>query len=112
MAQRKKLPDVMGELLSGNSRSTTQENTSKPVSQQTGMPAEQQDSEKVKATYYLSQQTLDGLEAAKLQLRRLARKDKRSISSSAIVDAALQLAFADLEAGGAKSTLSSKLVKQ
>jgi hypothetical protein len=40
----------MGELLSGNTRSTTQENASKPVSQQTGIPVELQDNEKIKAT--------------------------------------------------------------
>ena len=74
------------------------------------MPVNQQDDEKVKATYYLSQTTLDALEETKLQLRRIAGKDKRQISSSAIVEAALRIAFEDFEAEKTASKLASILV--
>ena len=120
MAPRKKLPDVMGELLGGNTRAAAQakatkpadQNTGIPVNPQTDIPVDQKGDEKVKATYYLSSQTVDTLEEAKLRLRRLMRTDKRSISSSSIVDAALQIAFADLEAAGVKSRLADILAKQ
>jgi hypothetical protein len=112
MAPRKKTPDVMGELLVGHARAAPQPQAIPPVKQQTSLPVDQQDGEKVKATYYLSPHTLDALEAAKLQLRRLARRKKRAISSSAIVDAALKMALADLEAGGADSALASMLTNQ
>ena len=112
MATRKKMPDVMAELLNGNAGIPASQQADKPVSRFTSTPASQQGEEKAKVTYYLDQQTVDALEEAKLQLRRLSPKEKRQISSSAIVDAALQIVFAELELEGAKSQLASKLVSQ
>lgn len=117
----KDFPDVMGELLSGSSGSDksqqagipANQDTSKPASQDTGEPVSQPETPKVKATYYLSSETVDALEAAKLALRRLAPAgNKRQISTSAIVDVAIQLAMNELEAQGSQSQLASKLVNQ
>jgi len=112
MARRKKIPNVMAELLAGGAGIPANQQAGKPVNRYDSMPVDQQPEEKVKATYYLGQQTVDALEEAKFKLRRLFPKDKRQISSSAIVDAALQIVFAELETEGAKSQLASILVSQ
>lgn len=109
MAQRKKMPDVMGELLAGT---PANQYTSKPVNQHASMPVSQPGDEKVKVTYYLSPQTLDALEEAKLKLRRLIPKAKRQISTSAIVDVAIQIVLSELDSEGEKSQLASLLVNQ
>ena len=53
--------------------------------------------EKAKATFYLDTEVLETLEEGWLQLRRLAAPGRRkAISKSAIVEAALRLALAEL----------------
>ena len=87
---------------------------SKPVSQRTRKPkAPPPSDEKIKATFYLSLETLDALEAGQLQLRRLAGHEKRGkVSKSSIVDLSLWAALEELQAKGEKSQLASMMVKQ
>jgi hypothetical protein len=112
MSARKKMPDVMGQLLAGPLGSPVSQQTGIPAKQQNSMPVTQPGDEKVKATYYLSPRTVDALDEAKLKLRRLLPKSKRQISTSAIVDAAIQLIITDLDVEGEKSQLASLLVNQ
>jgi hypothetical protein len=66
---------------------------------------------KRKATYYLSEETLSGLEEAWFGLRQLADEgEKRSVSKSAIVEAALEDAIDDLKSDGADSAIARKLL--
>jgi len=122
MADREKLPDIMGGLLGGKAKQAEapeapDEPTSKPAKQPARKPARQKASkapappeaeEKAKATFYLSQETIDLLEDGWLQLRRLAT-DRASVSKSAIVEASLEIALEDLAKHGAQSHLASKL---
>ena len=141
MSDRRQTPDIMGDLLGEEEKPSPkaeEQDTSIPASQQAGKTAKQQEgkpvkrqarkparqpdskpteqeipeAEKIKATYYLSPETIDSLNQAWLQLRRLAKaEDKAQISKSLIVDRALLLAIEELEAKGAKSKLASKTVK-
>jgi len=66
---------------------------------------------KRKATYYLSEETLSGLEEAWFGLRQLADDgEKRSVSKSAIVEAALEEAIDDLKSDGTDSAIARKLL--
>jgi hypothetical protein len=140
MAEKNRTPDILGTVLSAPTpaavealaqpaaapkRKTTRQqdgkmirdNAGKTVRQQEVMPASSQvessqaDAEKVKATFYLAPEAVEGLEDAWLQLRRQARgtSRKRAISKSEIVEIALQILLEDLEAHGEASRISSKL---
>lgn len=66
---------------------------------------------KVKVTFYLSEDAVDLLEEAQRKLRRLARgsgktHSKAATSKSALLEEALKLACADLEASGTQSQLA------
>ncbi len=112
MADRKKLPDVMGDLLEGKAkqpqpaRAEEHQPARKPAKQKAPPPPEAE--EKVKATFYLSQEAVDALEDAWLQLRRLS-SDRSSVSKSAIVEAALEIALEELAKQGAESALASRM---
>jgi hypothetical protein len=106
------MPDVMGKLLAGPLGTPANQQAGIPVKRQNSILVRQPGDEKVKATYYLSPQTVDALDDAKLKLRRLLPKSKRQISTSAIVDAAIQLIITDLDMEGEKSRLASLLVNQ
>lgn len=89
-------------------------------SQKTLMPdqeegaSEENESElaaKVKVTFYLSEESVDLLEEAQRQLRRLGRgagktQSKAATSKSALLEQALKLACADLDAQGLESPLA------
>ena len=130
--RRKETPDILGDLLGSkpagqDTSKTERQDTSKTVTQHTGKPIKKKrsrkvarkppeppktsaDEERVKATYYLSQTALEGLDEAWLKLRRMARS--RKISKSLIVETATLLAVEELETKGKKSQLASKLVNQ
>lgn len=123
MADREQLPDIMSGLLGGKAK---QAEAPEPAAQPASKPAKQPASrtvrqkaskapppppdseEKSKATFYLSQETVDLLEDGWLRLRRLAT-DRASVSKSAIVEAALEIALEDLAKYGEQSKLASKL---
>lgn len=120
MADREKLPDIMAGLLGGKAQETEQpapQPASKPAKRPASRTARQQASkappppdaeEKIKATFYLSQELIDALEDGWLQLRRMAR-DRSSVSKSAIVEASLEIALEDLARHKEQSHLASKL---
>ena len=115
-----------------------EEDTIKPESQPTGIPAEptvqdvkkpvrrkrstkpepapvqeEPSGEKVKATYYISVEAVEALEEGWIQLRRLTPKDKRSqTSKSLIVELAVQMALEELESKGDKSKLAKRISKE
>lgn len=139
MAKRKQTPDVLAALLEGKEQQpeeapeeapeTTSEQpqepttpaeqqASKTVSQPTSKPARRRakkrtpppSGDKIKATYYLSPETLDSLDEARLRLRKMAGRAKRGqVSSSLIVEMALQMALEELEDKGEESQLASML---
>lgn len=132
MADKDRTPeDLLGSLLSG--KKPVSQDTGIPVSQQAVIPASQQASkparkkavtkpaqapakkaeqapgDKVKATFYLSEDTVEALEAGWLQLRKLVSKDQRSqVSKSLIVQLALQIALEELKSKKAQSQLAKK----
>jgi len=113
MADREQLPDIMSGLLGGKAKQAeAPEPTSKPARQTARKPVKPppppDSEEKIKATFYLSQETVDLLEDGWLKLRRLAT-DRASVSKSAIVEAALEITLEDLAKYGEQSELASKL---
>ncbi len=75
--------------------------------------------EKTKATYYLSEETLQALEEALPKLKRLAgglrhKEKRRLVTKSLIVEAALQIVLAELAEGeeaGTHSPLAKKIME-
>jgi L-alanine-DL-glutamate epimerase-like enolase superfamily enzyme len=64
----------------------------------------------VKATFYLSQETIDGLEDAWLHLRRASESNHRgAITKSLLVRLAIELALEDMKGKGASSQLMRRL---
>lgn len=121
MAERKELPDIMGGLLGGKPKPARAEEpqptpgaapepASKPVRQRAKpkAPPPPEAEEKIKATFYLSQEAVDALEDGWLQLRRLA-SDRSAVSKSAIVEAALEIALEELAKQGAESALARRM---
>lgn len=143
MADRKKTPDILEDLLGGAEPEPTkkpvdqpastpvrhkagtpaQKPTSEPVIQaKTGRPkrekkpappVEAPPGEKVKATFYLSAEVVEALEAGWIQLRRLTPKDRRGqVSKSMIVELAVQEALEDLDSKKERSNLARKAWKE
>ena len=120
MAERKTTPNIMGELLGGEP--VPVETHDKPTSQQSSATSRQRNitpvrqhtsnSKPVKATYYFSPETIEAIDEAWMQLRRLAGTDRSSVSKSLIVETAIQMALKELEHKGGKSQLASMTVTQ
>lgn len=127
MADRTRTPDILGNVLSAPESTSADVEAPPPVKkaakrktvkQQDGKTVNSQDNlsqtdvEKIKATFYLAPEAVEGLEDAWLQLRRQARgvSRKRAISKSEIVEIALQMMLEDLDAHGKSSQISSKLL--
>ena len=141
MADKDRTPeDLLGSLLSGKKPAQSPESqpavipegqlTGIPVSQPTSKPvrkkkepvsrpapapakkAEEAPGDKVKATFYLSTETVEDLETGWIQLRRLAPKETRGqVSKSLIVELALQIALEELKSKKDKSLLAKKASK-
>lgn len=119
MNKRKETPDILGDLLGGQPTELPQEpakkQDSKPAMASDGQQAEEPESEqaeKIKATYYLTLETLDRLEDGWLTLRRLADREQRtSISKSQIIETALQIALEGLEQQGPQSELAGRILE-
>lgn len=119
MDKRKETPDILGDLLGGESPRPSQEpakkQDSKPAMAGDGQRAEEPESEqgeKIKATYYLTLETLDRLEDGWLTLRRMADREQRtSISKSQIIETALQIALDGLEQQGPESELAGRILE-
>ena len=118
MAERKTTPNIMGELLGGKPALVEQQD--KPKQQQASASlrhhavttASRQDSSSkpIKATYYFSPDTIEAIDDAWMQLRRLAGPERSSVSKSLIVETAIQIALKELERKGGKSRLTSMTV--
>lgn len=90
--------------------------TSKPASQKAGRPVSApakkpqeapEEPEKLKATYYISIEAIDALEASWMQLRKMASTDARSsISKSLIVETALRIVLDELKTKGSSSQIA------
>ena len=83
--------------------------TRKPERQKngnSGKPEKGIASSKVKVTYEFSEDTVDGLEGARIKLRKILG---RRASRYEIVEAALQIAIEELDDQGAESPLALKL---
>jgi len=114
---RKQTPDILGDLLGGRPEQTPPESQqdAKPGRQQASNKASQKasklDQDKTKATFYISQETLDSLEEGWLKLRKLAKPEARAqVSKSGIVETALDILLHDLEANGPDSQLARMMV--
>ncbi len=101
MQKRKETPDILSNLMSKES-----DGDSKPAKQQNSTPV---NIDKTKATFYLSQPTIDALEDAWFQLRKKATA-KGDVSKSLIVETALKLAIEDLNEHGTSSQLAGILL--
>ena len=130
MADRKKTPDIMVDLLGGS----PPQPTIKPEYHNTGIPADQPTikperkrpapqvktapeekppaqatREKVKATFYISADIVDRLEDGWSELRKISPKEARGeISKSFIVETALLEALDGLARSGRTSLLAKK----
>jgi hypothetical protein len=134
MADRKQTPDILGSLLGGSEEPAiipADHNAGIPAFQHTikpvGKPAikkakkkapvkkpepAQEETPKVKATFYISSRTVDLLEEGWTQLRKITPKEARGeVSKSLIVETALQELLADLKANGKESLLAKKAEK-
>lgn len=141
MAERKKTPDILADLLGTDAPSLpieNNQNASKTVKRQTSKTLNQQSvktansiepletdnseptednpaSNKVKMTFYLSEESAELLEDAQRALRRLVRNGngadvgKAATSKSALLEGALKLACEDLEKKGDQSQLARLL---
>lgn len=97
------IPDEEG------SRNVVSPETRKPENQEKGKPGRQEEgavTSKVKVTYEFSEDTVDGLEEARIKLRKILG---RRASRYEIVEAALQIAIEELDNRGSESQLALKL---
>jgi len=103
MQKRKKTPDILSNLMDSKNQ-----DDGKPANQNTSKP---ESAEKIKATYYISQSTVDALEGAWFQLRKEASPEIRTeITKSTIVDVAIRIALDELDKHGKDSHLASKML--
>lgn len=135
MSNRRKTPGLMNDLLSGKKSppakeepETARQNTSLPAKQQPSVasskpqktPSETpslslstsiKEEDKVKVTFYVTEDIQYDLDVAQLKLRRLAPKHigKQQLSKSALVEAALRITIDNLEANGENSVLAQYL---
>ena len=127
--KREETPDILGDVLDpdetdGSSSTENTDDTDKnqqgreeapDSSGQEGGAEELNSSEEVpkrKATYYLREDTLSKLEELWFQLRQQADEgEKRSVSKSAIVDAALQDAIDEFNTDGGGDPITRQLLE-
>lgn len=126
--KREETPDILGDVLgsdntSGSSTRTTEapddsgeeqgkEKMSDPAEEEGGTDRSNGSNEvpKRKATYYLREDTLSELEEVWFRLRQRADEgEKRRVSKSAVVEAALVEAIDDFNDGG-DSTIAQRLL--
>jgi hypothetical protein len=104
MANRKQTPDILAEVLDKKAKPKA----SRPVKHKNIKPERQhtiKSDNKVKATYYISQETIADLEDTQYQLRKMAGENRSRVSKSFIVEMAVQMALEEVETKGTKSSL-------
>jgi len=92
-------------------------NAGKPAHQKASAeafePTADEDSDKVKVTFYIASDAVQSLEDAWLSLRKLTKqRTRRSTSKSKIVEAAIRMAAQDVADKGEQSRFVDALVKQ
>jgi len=114
MVDRKKTPDLLGAVI--DRKETTvkkaKQKARKPVKQNTIKTAYHntiKSTEKVKATYYISQDAIDALEDVQYQLRKLAGDRRSRVSKSLIVEVGVKMALEDVEKKGEGSRFLKEL---
>lgn len=106
-ANRKKTPDILGDVLGKNKTSKpAQQNTIKTVNHNTI-----KSDNKVKATYYLSQHSIDALEDAQYHLRKLAGENRSRVSKSRIVEMGIRMVLDDVESKGNKGRILKEVLR-
>lgn len=76
----------------------------------TRTPSRASDESTIKATFYLTQEAIDGLEEAWLRLRRASDSAQRgAITKSLIVRLALEMALEEMTAKGTSSQLLKRI---
>lgn len=90
-------------------KSTPNKPVDKPAAKSKAATQERSPELSIRCTHYLSRDTASRLPIAQGQLLMLTALQKRDVSNSNIVEAALRLAFADLEKNGTKSQLLTLL---
>ena len=124
--KREETPDILGDVLDPDETGGgSTENTGDTDKQQGGEEARDssgkeggadrsdntEDSPKRKATYYLHEDTLSKLEEVWFQLRQRADEgEKRSVSKSAIVEAAIETAIDELESDEGGDAILQRLL--
>ena len=126
--KREETPDILGDVLDPDETegSSSTENTGDTDENQQGREEEDdssgkeggvdksngtEDSPKRKATYYLHEDTLSQLEEVWFQLRQQADEgEKRSVSKSAIVEAAIEDAIDELESDEGGDAILQRLL--
>ena len=105
-ANRKETPDILGDALG-------EKKTIKPVRQK-AIKTEKHNTiksdNKVKATYYLSQHSVDALEDAQYHLRKLAGENRSRVSKSRIVEMGIRMVLDDVGSKGKKSKLLQEVL--
>ena len=126
--KREETPDILGDVLDPDETegSSSTENTDDTDENQQGREEARdssgkeggadrsdntEDSPKRKATYYLREDTLSGLEKVWFQLRQRADEgQKRKVSKSAIVEAAIEAAIDELESDEGGDAILQRLL--
>lgn len=87
---RKHTPDIMGELMQAEKASLpVRQLDSKPAKQKAGKPAPPPVAGKTKATFYISPDGIEALEASWMALRQQAGAARGQVSRSGLVEVAL-----------------------
>ncbi len=110
---RRQTPDILSDVL-GNTSKTVKQQDSKTAQSAADLRTPPTD-ERTKATYYINEDVLNDLTIAQGKLRRIVRNagvNRRALSKSEIVEAAVATALADLEAYGESSSLALRLISQ
>ena len=126
--KREETPDILGDVLDPDETegSSSTDNTDDTDENQQGRkeendssgkeggvdrPNDTGDSPKRKATYYLHEDTLSKLEEVWFQLRQRANEgEKRKVSKSAIVEAAIEAAIDELESDEGGDAILQRLL--
>ena len=125
--KREETPDILGDVLDpdetgGSSTENTgdtdenqqgreEENDSSGKEEDVDQPNDTENSPKRKATYYLREDTLSQLEEVWFQLRQRADEgEKRKVSKSAIVEAAIEAAIDELESDEGGDAILQRLL--
>ena len=126
--KREETPDILGDVLDPDETegSSSTENTddtdeeqgreeARNSSEEEGdvdQPNDTENSPKRKATYYLREDTLSQLEEVWFQLRQRADEgEKRKVSKSAIVEAAIEAAIDELESDEGGDAILQRLLE-